>query len=578
MAAIPADAWYRSRWALVAGGIVLAAAALTLAAPYLFSVDRFRPLIDSFLERSTGHQVEIESLRLHLFPTVRVQAANVQVKNPKGFPAGDAVVIKAIDLGVAPRALLSRRLEITSVTLNGVTVSVLHNAAGASNLGGPALNPRAAGAAVPPGAEPSAAAAAPGGSSIMSLGQIGTVTVTDAAISFGPSLRVTGLHGTMNAVDLRAPDWTKQLLITASLKGVTVTAAQLAAPLHMTAGDLRIKSTGAYATFTAAVADVHANGTLLVSAYNPLTVRFSLSVPQLNVDAFSRLTAGGRGASAPARGQARPGPKRLLASGTVKIGRLVARPLTLSSVNGTLRVYTTALEISALSLAGYGGAVSGSAVVNHSTAGIPATMTARIRGVNLSQLLAAFGSGSGRITGSLQATLRLSAALGRDLKRTLSGTGSFIVGNGSFPGMEMQVSLAKLARAFQVDVAGGTTKFHRFSGNLRIGGGRVFGSNLTLDAVGFVSTAQGSLGFDGSLDFRGTGHLIRRAASAPQSGNILQRIGRGITGTVARGLQGVNVPFTLRGTLGDPRFTLAGDVRVTEEPIRRPEPRESPAD
>ncbi|MGH2349189.1 MAG: AsmA family protein, partial [bacterium] len=125
---MPADAWYRSRWVIVTGGIVLAAAVLTLAAPYLFSVDRFRPLIDSFLERSTGHQVEIESLRLHVFPSVRVQAANVQVKNPQGFPAGDAVVISAIDLGVAPRALLARRLEITSVTLNGVKVNVLHNA------------------------------------------------------------------------------------------------------------------------------------------------------------------------------------------------------------------------------------------------------------------------------------------------------------------------------------------------------------------------------------------------------------------------------------------------------------------
>ncbi|MGH2348153.1 MAG: AsmA family protein, partial [bacterium] len=442
--------------------------------------------------------------------------------------------------------------------------------AGASNLG-------AAGGSGPPPSGPGTAAPS-GGSSILSVGQIGAVTVTGAEISFGPSLRVTGLHGTMNAVDLRAPDWTKQLLITASLRGVTVTAAQLAAPLHVSAGELRIKSTGAYATFSAAMADVQANGTMLVSKYNPLTVRFSLAVPQLNVDALSRLAAGGRGVSAPARGQARPEPKRLLASGTVKIGRLVARPLTLSSVNGTLRVYTTAVEIAAFSLAAYGGSASGSAVVNHATAGIPATVTARIRGVNLSQLLGAFGSGAGRITGSLQANLRLSAALGRDLKRTVLGTGSFVVGNGSFPGMEMQVALAKLARAFQVDVAGGTTKFRRFSGNLRIGGGRIAGSNLTLDAVGFVSTAQGSVGFDGSLDFRGTGHLIRRAGSAPQSGNVLQRIGRSITGTVARGLQGVNVPFTLRGTLGDPRFTLAGDVVVTEEPIRRPEPRESPAD
>ncbi|HEV8353990.1 MAG TPA: AsmA family protein [bacterium] len=565
MSAAVAGSWYRSRWAVVAGAGVLVIALIALAAPYLFSVDRFRPLIDSFLERSTGHQVEIESLRLHLFPTVRVQAANVQVKNPQGFPAGDAVVIAAIDLGVAPRALLSRRLEITSVSLSGVKVNVLHNASGRSNLG----------AAASSGSSP---APAPAGSSGFSLGRIGTVTVADAEITLGPALRVTGLHGTMNAVDLRAPDWTTQLVITSNLKGVTVTAAQLGAPLQLSAGDLRVKSTGASARFSASLQGVRADGTLLVSNYNPLTVRFALTVPQLNVDALSRIMTGSGGA-APARGQARPGPKRLLASGTVKIARLIARPLTLSRVNGALRVYTTAVEISSYSLAGYGGSASGSAVINHAAAGIPATMTAQIRGVNLSQLLGAFGSGAGRITGSLQASMRLSAALGRDLKRTLSGSGSFFVGNGTFPGMEMQVTLAKLAKAFQVDVAGGTTKFRRFSGNLRIGGGRVFGSNLTLDAVGFASTAQGSFGLDGTLDFRGTGHLVRRAAAtSPQSGTILQRIGRGITGTVARGLQGVNVPFTLRGTMADPQFTLAGDVKVTEQPIRRTEPRESPAD
>lgn len=556
--------WYRSRWALISGGIVLFAAILALAAPYVFNVDHFRPLIDRFLEASTGHTVTIEVLRFHLLPTARLQAANVHVRNPQGFPSGDAVVIGSIDLGIALRPLLSRRLEITRIALNDVQVNVLHNTAGRSNLGGPPApdtdDP------VPPAAERAA----------VSLGRVGTVTVTNAQIAFGPALRVTGLRATMNAVDVNAADWAKQLEITANLAGAEVTSSQLTKPLRVTSGELRVKNTGAQAKFSVSLEDARADASITVSAYNPLVVRFGLAVPELNVATFSQVMGRRDGAGGP---PASAGPKRFLAGGTVKIAKLVAHPLTLSNVNASLRVHTTSLEIAAFSLAGYGGTAAGSGVVTYSARGVPATVSARIRGVNLTQLLGAMGSGAAKITGTLQATARLSVSLGGDIRRTLAGTGTFAVADGSFPGMEMQISLAKLAQASQVDVPGGTTKFRLFSGNVRIANQRISSSNLTLDAVGFVSTAQGSMGFDGTLNFTGTGHLTARAGAAPPSGNVLQRIGQGITGTVARGLQGVRVPFTLKGTLASPQFTLAGSVVVTEEPLRRQqEPRESPGD
>ena len=556
--------WYRSRWALISGGIVLVAILLAIAAPYLFNVDHFRPLIDRFLESSTGHKVTIESLRFHLLPTARVQAANVRVQNPQGFPAGDAVVIGSIDLGIALRPLLARRLEVTRIALNDVQVNLLHNASGRSNLGGP------------PAPDTDDPVPASGGRAVVSLGRVGAVTVTNAQIAFGPALRVTGLRATMNAVDLSAADWTQQLAITANLADAEVTTSQLTKPLRVTSGDLRVKSTGAQARFSVSLEDARADATITVSAYNPLTVRFALTVPELNAAALSQVMGRRDGAGGPPAGA---GPKRFLAGGTVKIAKLVAHPLTLSNVNASLRVHTTSLEIAAFSLAGYGGTAAGSGVVTYSARGVPATVSARIRGVNLAQLLGAMGSGAAKITGTLQATARLSVSLGGDIRRTVAGTGTFAVANGSFPGMEMQISLAKLAKAFQIDVAGGTTKFQLFSGSVRVANQRVTATNLTLDAVGFVSTAQGSMGFDGTLNFTGTGHLAARAGPSPPPANVLQRIEQGIAGTVARGLQGVRVPFTLTGTLTSPQFTLAGSVVVTEElPPRQQQPKESPAD
>ena len=187
--------WYRSKWFRVGGVIVLLGLIVAAAAPFLVPVDRFRPLLIQIIEANTGREVQIDALRLHVLPRVRLQAVNVRVRNSQGFPQGDAIVVKSVDLDVGLRALLSRKLDVTSIVLSGVQVNLLRNPTGRTNLELP----------VPLGsASPRPATVAAGGGALLTLDHVGAVAVTNVEITVAsfdahtgrvtPSLTLSGVN------------------------------------------------------------------------------------------------------------------------------------------------------------------------------------------------------------------------------------------------------------------------------------------------------------------------------------------------------------------------------------------------
>src|SRR5687768_16289173 len=78
--------WYGSKWLRI-GGPILLLGLVALAIPFLIPVDRLRPLVERLVEASTGREVEIDAVRLHLVPTIRLRAVNIRVKQPDGFGA-----------------------------------------------------------------------------------------------------------------------------------------------------------------------------------------------------------------------------------------------------------------------------------------------------------------------------------------------------------------------------------------------------------------------------------------------------------------------------------------------------------
>jgi hypothetical protein len=529
----------------IAIAVVFVAAIAALVVPFLIPIDSYRPLLVWAVESATGRNVQIDSLKLFFVPSLHIQVANFRLKNPAGFPAGDAIVASSVDLGIAPQALLSRHLDVTYIAPSGVRVNVLRDAKGRSNF----AVPIAAHGAGPP-------------THIFTLDRVGPVKVDDAEITFADALTATlptpafalrGVSGTIGSIDTQAPDWAKKLQIDADLRGAELTLSNLTHPIDFHSGQLTIKGGAANSTFSLSVGNVDLSGSAAFARLDPLLISFAVSGPELDFASLGSFLTGAHGAAAPAAAK-----RRLLAHGTIKIAKVVFAPLAASHLAGQLEIYTSAVRLNAWTVSAYGGTLRGDAELNGSP-GAPIAVTAQAQGLSVPQLLAAIGSQSSAVTGTLEAGFRLTTSLARNPEQSLQTTGTFAVRNGSFPSI-----------AFKgLTLPAGDSNFSYFGGDLHVARERGYSNKLTMVANEMQATSSGSFGFDRSLQY--SGHAVvdpATQATSLTSSPLLASLQPILAGYLQKGVgvARVSVPFTLRGTIGNPQFALAGTPQVIANP------------
>jgi hypothetical protein len=256
----------------------------------------------------------------------------------------------------------------------------------------------------------------------------------------------------------------------------------------------------------------------------------------------------------------------------------VSSPLEATRISSRLSVYTSAIVLDSFALSAYGGLIRGGATVDTSAATLPLAATAQARGIHLGQMVSTLSPHARKITGTLDADLRLATAVGQDPQAALTGAGTFAVRNGSFPGLDLKSSMAQMARVLQLNVPAGDTRFRYFGGDLRIARQRVQSNSLRLIGDDLDGTARGSLSFDKTLDYTGVAVLKALASGASTSEGALPSVGQilGKLAPGAGGATGAQVPFSLRGTLDDPKFSLAGTPQFIRNQSTQPPPDQSP--
>jgi hypothetical protein len=523
--------------------------------PFLIPVDTFRPLLIQLIAANTGRNVQIDSLRLHLVPTVHLEATNVRVRNSQGFPQGNAIVVKTVNLDVGLLALLTRKLDVTSLVLSGIQVNIITKPTGLTNLELPIL----LGSARP------RTSVAAGGGALLTLDHVGAVAVKNVEITMAsfdartkrmiPSLALSGIGATIRSIDLSAPDALKRLEITSVLPGVRITTPSLAKPVQFQAGEVLVKDGAARGTFSATLDTIRVTGTLAITSLHPLSViTFAVAVPDLDVARMERLVVPHSG------NPLAPTMRRVLARGAVKIDRLVLPPFEATQMRGRLSVYASKIQVDSYALSTYGGTVRGAAALDYSAPRLPATGTATARGINVERLSIMLSpSAERKITGTLEADVRFATEMGPGFEKILRGAGTFAVRNGSFPRLDLKSTVEKLAMAVHlISVPKGPTRFRYLGGDLRIAQQRVYSNALRLEAEGLEGTARGSFGFDKTLDYMAMG-----AIKAPASGGTISFVGRMLRTFIpgTSGAAGVQVPISVRGTFDDPKFSPAGTPR-----------------
>ncbi len=116
--------------AIAAGILILA----VLALPFLVPLDSLRPRIVAAAESALHRKVEVGKMRLQIFSGLGAGVEKVVVRNPEGWESPALLSADEISIKVAFWPLLSRRVEVRRIVLDGVTVTVERSAAGALNV------------------------------------------------------------------------------------------------------------------------------------------------------------------------------------------------------------------------------------------------------------------------------------------------------------------------------------------------------------------------------------------------------------------------------------------------------------
>lgn len=558
-------AWYRSKAFLIVGSLIGLLVVALLAVPYFLNLDRYRTAIVDLLKQESGREVAIEKIRLHVVP-LRVEVLNFRVLNPPGFPAGDTLAIERIRVGLAWGPLLRREVELGAVVFDGLRLNLLQNEAGQTNYDTlEKLQRRRATSA-------ETTAAAP----LVMLTGIDRVRLENVEVSAGtfwrrrknkqiyPLWRVTGIAAEARNFDFTQPDWRQQVAAEVPLENVEVFLPTLKQPLRFTRGQLTVKNYAGAGEFGLALGKLRASGRLRVPNLGRPVADFHLAAGEVNIPEIAALLAPPR-STGPARssgGGSRP--TQLLAKGSVKVKRVSFPPFSAENLTARVRLYTTRLEINPVTLAFYGGTYTGATRIDLTQETMQSWVYVSVEGVDVGQIsAAAHPQHKSQVTGRLESKLDMQLQLGAaDPLETLAGQGSFAVRDGTFPGVNIGGTLAKMAKFFQLGVPEGDTRFSAFEGDLRIARQRAHSKSLKLAAEGLKASLAGSVGFDRTLNYKGWGVLKGGGQSKPaRSKNPLRLFGRAV-GTVMTQTVGqmgmMRVPFSVRGTADEPKFILAG--------------------
>jgi uncharacterized protein involved in outer membrane biogenesis len=248
-------------------------------------------------------------------------------------------------------------------------------------------------------------------------------------------------------------------------------------------------------------------------------------------------------------------------------GRLKADLLRFGSVEArnlesTLRLEARRVFFTEVQAEVYGGRAAGDLTFDFLGKNVKYKANARLNGINLAQLLAAFPNGGGRMTGNMEGDVKLGGEIAHSLRPLsgMHGTGHVTVRNGQVPSLRLNANLMKLAHFNDLGPAkNDPSAFNLITTDLELDNQRISSRVIDIDGYGVDVDGSGSVSVSGSdeLNYRGLAEITTKEGF--------------LTNTVAR-LSGATLkdgklqfPFRIVGTIDNPVFSRGkGDQDVDE--------------
>jgi len=442
---------------VVAGIAAIILLALILVVPPLINVDRYRPQVISYLQETTGKQVEVGRLALTFFP-LTIHIDHIGVKNPPIFPAGYVIQVARIDAELSVGALLHRQVVIKSLVLQDPVLNLTSDPDGPWNFENPQSK------------------------------------ISANALPLSPISTVKIRRGLVVASNLLPSD--------------------KAGPIFFEAHEIYCE-----------LEQVNLAGII-----NPSSS---------SIDGQGRLKAG-----------------------LLRLGAVEARNL-----DSRLRLESRQVFFTDIKAEVYGGSAVGGLSFDLSQKNVSFKTNARLSGINLAQLLAAFPKGGGKMSGKMEGDMSLGGEIAHSLRPLagIHGTGHLTVRNGQVPSLKLNANLMKLAHFNDLGPAkNDPSSFNLITTDLELADERISSRLIDIDGYGVDVDGSGSVSVSGSdeLNYRGLAEITTKESF--------------FTNTVAR-LSGASLvdgklqfPFRIGGTIDSPVFSKGkGDKDVDAPQIHR---------
>ena len=203
---------------LIAATVAVVILTILVVLPKFIDINNYRGQIAETLEKTLHRKVKLGEIRLSLMGGPRVRLANVEIADRARSGGAPAVTIEGIDVSLKLLPLLSRRIEVSKLTLRRPTVLLTISKDGRTNFSD-LIRPPSPGKlkALPPPGEttpppkappPPSASTLPSGLSISRLNiQDGTITIIDRHTVPGKTLthRLEDLEVRLRDVSLERP-------------------------------------------------------------------------------------------------------------------------------------------------------------------------------------------------------------------------------------------------------------------------------------------------------------------------------------------------------------------------------------
>lgn len=251
-----------------------------------------------------------------------------------------------------------------------------------------------------------------------------------------------------------------------------------------------------------------------------------------------------------------------LKAGLVRFGSVEARNL-----DSKLRLESRQVFFNQVTAEIYEGSAAGGLSFDLSKRNITFETNARLKGIHLDQLLAAFPNGRGKMTGKMEGDIKLAGEIAHSLHPLagIHGTGHVTVRNGKVPSLKLNANLMKLAHFNDLGPArDDPSSFNLITTDLELTDQQISSKVIDIDGYGVDVDGSGSVSVSGSevLNYRGLAEITTKESF--------------FTNTIAR-LSGAKLkdgklqfPFRIGGTIDSPVFSRGkGDKDVDFVPKRR---------